>query len=79
MANLELYEIKNLKKNLDSQILNLVKSFEDKSGLEVIGIYIERIDTSEMSSSRSSIISCVEVQAVLEPVIETKPNGGGSE
>jgi len=79
MANLELYQIKEKKRYLDLKILNLIKEFEDKTQLEVVGVYVERMDTSQMSSARSSIIAAVEVQAMLEPVIETKPSGGGTE
>ena len=79
MANLELYQIKEKKRYLDLKILNLIKEFEDKTQLEVVGVYVERMDTSQMSSARSSIIAAVEVQAMLEPVIETKPSGGGAE
>jgi len=79
MANLELYQIKEKKRYLDLKILNLIKEFEDKTQLEVVGVYVERMDTSQMSSARSSIIAAVEVQAMLEPVIETKPSGGGEE
>ena len=78
MTNLQLYEIKDLKQKLDSRILNLVKEFEEKTSLEIVDIYIERIDASEMSGPRRSIPASVEVQAVLEPVIQTRqPNGGG--
>jgi len=79
MANLELYQIKEKKRYLDLKILNLIKEFEEKTQLEVVGVYVERMDTSQMGGSRSSILSGVEVQAMLEPVIETKPNGGGEE
>ena len=79
MANLELYQIKEKKRSLDARILNMIRKFEEKTQLEVVGVYIERMDTSQMSSARSSILSAVEVQAMLEPVIETKPSGGGAE
>ena len=78
MSSLQLYEIKELKRKLDSRILNLIKEFEEKTSLEIIGIYVERIDASEMSGPRKSIPASVEVQAVLEPVLQTpQPNGGG--
>ena len=78
MTNLQLYEIKDLKQKLDSRILNLVKEFEEKTSLEIIAIYVERIDASEMSGPRRSIPVTIEVQAVLEPVLQTQqPNGGG--
>jgi hypothetical protein len=81
MTNLQLFEIKNLKRNLDAKIMNMVKEFEHKTCLEVVGIYVERIDASEMGSERKSILTGVEVQAVLEPVLpeatqEVIPEGG---
>ena len=71
MTNLQIYEIKNMKRNLDSKIMNLIKEFEKKTCLEVVGIYIDRMDVSVMSGDRQSILSSVEIQAMLEPVIHT--------
>lgn len=82
MTNLQIYEIKNMKRNLDSKIMNLIKEFEKKTCLEVVGIYIDRMDVSVMSGDRQSILSSVEIQAMLEPVIhmsEDETLKGGEE
>ena len=79
MTNLQLYEIKDLKRNLDSKILNLIKEFEEKTCLEVVSVYIERMDATEMSGARTSIPVSAEVQAVLEPVLQPQQTNGGGE
>ena len=77
MTNMEIFEIKNLKQKLDTRLQNLITEFEHKTCLEVVGIYIDRIDTTNMGdSNRSSIIASVEVQAMLQPVITKEPEGG---
>jgi hypothetical protein len=67
---MEVYEVKDLKAEVDLQIFDLIKKFETKSGLEVIGVYINREDISQMGERRKTQLIGVEIQAALEPVME---------
>ena len=67
---MEVHEIKSLKATVDLEIFNLIKKFETKSGLEVMDVYIDRHDVSEMDGPRKTQLLGVEIQAVLEPILE---------
>ena len=67
---MEVHEIQSLKALVDLEIFNLVHDFETKSGLEVMTIYVDREDISEMGGPRKTQLIGTEIQAVLEPIIE---------
>ncbi len=67
---MEIYEIKALKAETDAGIFDLINKFETKSGLEVMAVYFDRQDVTELSGPRKTQLISVDIQAVLEPIIQ---------
>jgi hypothetical protein len=69
---MDMKEIKKLKAETDEFICETLKTFEAETGLEVVAILIDRRDITQMGDERKTQLMGVEIQAMLEPVVETE-------